>query len=56
VPEVVREMLRLGQLPWLGETEQECIERHSKRLRGNLDRLIEAGRLGGSSTNRKVQR
>jgi len=53
IPAVVRELVRLGQLRRLGETEQESVDRHSKRLRVVLDGQIKAA--GGSSIIRKAQ-
>ena len=55
IPEIVREFMRLGQLRYLGSTNQESVDRHSKRLRNLLDRLPNTTRLGGFSIIRKDQ-
>jgi hypothetical protein len=54
IPSTVQEFLRLGQLPALGATVPEAIERHSKRLRHHLDELAANPPIGGSSIIRKV--
>jgi hypothetical protein len=55
IPTVVREHLRLGNLRMLGETEQEAVDRHSKRIRASFDALIKNPPRGGSSIIRKAQ-
>lgn len=39
VPTVVRNYLRLGQLPWRGETFQDCVDIHCDRVRRRLESL-----------------
>jgi hypothetical protein len=52
-PAVVREYLENGRLNWLGNTEQEAVDRHSKRIRLRLDTLLKNHPIGGSSIIRK---
>ena len=54
IPALVRKYLELGKLRWLGSTEQEAVDRHSKRLRVRLHELIANAPAGGSSIIRKV--
>jgi hypothetical protein len=54
IPDVVREYMRLGQLRQLGGTEQESVDRHSRRLRALLDNLVRSPPTrGGFSIIRK---
>jgi hypothetical protein len=52
-PEVVREYLENGRLNWLGDTEQQAVDRHSKRIRQRFDALLKSRPIGGSSIIRK---
>lgn len=54
IPVVVRNYLRHGQLRHLGETDQESVDRHSKRIRAHFMSLVENPPRGGSSVIRKV--
>jgi hypothetical protein len=53
IPAMVRKYSRLGQPRRLGETEQEHVDRHSKRLREQLDRVLANPPSGGFSIIRK---
>lgn len=53
IPEIVRAYLRTGQLQCLGQTRQEAVDRHSKRLRSKFKELIEKPRPGENSIYRK---
>jgi hypothetical protein len=53
IPRVVRKYLEDGKLRWLGSTEKEAVDRHSKRLRVRLHELIAKAPVGGSSIIRK---
>ena len=60
IPKVVRELLRLGQLPWLGGTEQEAVDRHSRDSGIDLVSLLsralaEEPPLNGRSDEQVVQ-
>jgi hypothetical protein len=55
IPHVVREYLRLGQLRTMGSTEQEAVDRHSKRIRAQFDGLVATNSGGGSSIIRKAK-
>jgi hypothetical protein len=52
-PSVVREYLENGRLNWLGDTEQQAVDRHSKRIRQRSHALLKSRPIGGSSTIRK---
>ena len=57
IPHSVREFLRTGQLGGLGETTQEAVDRHAKRIRKVMDDLVieinRHGRLRGASLGSK---
>ena len=53
IPAVVLDYLKDGRLNWLGNTEQEAVDRHSKRVRQRLDALLKSRPLGSSSIKRK---
>lgn len=54
IPAVVREYMRLGQIRTMGETEQEAVDRHSKRIRALFASIVKNPPRGGSSIIRKV--
>jgi hypothetical protein len=56
IPNVVRTLLRLGQLPWRGETEQQAVDIHAERVRRHMDFVLNNTKdLRGFSIKRRVQ-
>lgn len=56
IPTVARTYLRLGQLPWRGETLQDCVDIHSDRVRRRLDGMPKTTKdFRGFSIKRREQ-